>query len=45
MKDGGYDGEHRHLIVSLFAARRYSFEFRHPSWYAPRILRMLRCSG
>jgi uncharacterized protein YecE (DUF72 family) len=21
--------------------RRYSFEFRHPSWYQPRILRML----
>jgi uncharacterized protein YecE (DUF72 family) len=21
--------------------RRYSFEFRHPSWYAPRILRLL----
>jgi uncharacterized protein YecE (DUF72 family) len=21
--------------------RRYSFEFRHPSWYAPRLLRML----
>ena len=22
--------------------RRYSFEFRHPSWYAPQILRLLR---
>jgi uncharacterized protein YecE (DUF72 family) len=22
--------------------RRYSFEFRHPSWYAPEILRLLR---
>jgi uncharacterized protein YecE (DUF72 family) len=21
--------------------RRYAFEFRHPSWYAPRILRLL----
>jgi uncharacterized protein YecE (DUF72 family) len=25
----------------LSKKRRYSFEFRHPSWYAPRILRML----
>jgi uncharacterized protein YecE (DUF72 family) len=25
----------------LSPKRRYSFEFRHPSWYAPRILRML----
>ena len=22
--------------------RRYSFEFRHPSWYAPEVLRLLR---
>jgi uncharacterized protein YecE (DUF72 family) len=22
-------------------SRRYSFEFRHPSWYAPRILKIL----
>jgi uncharacterized protein YecE (DUF72 family) len=25
----------------LSKQRRYSFEFRHPSWYEPRILRML----
>jgi uncharacterized protein YecE (DUF72 family) len=25
----------------LSKRRRYSFEFRHPSWYAPRILRLL----
>jgi uncharacterized protein YecE (DUF72 family) len=25
----------------LSSKRRYSFEFRHPSWYDPRILRML----
>ncbi len=25
----------------LSRRRRYSFEFRHPSWYSPRILRML----
>jgi uncharacterized protein YecE (DUF72 family) len=25
----------------LSKKRRYSFEFRHPSWYTPRILRML----
>jgi uncharacterized protein YecE (DUF72 family) len=25
----------------LSRKRRYSFEFRHPSWYQPRILRML----
>ncbi|WP_026311926.1 DUF72 domain-containing protein [Bradyrhizobium huanghuaihaiense] len=25
----------------LSTKRRYSFEFRHPSWYQPRILRML----
>ena len=25
----------------LSKKRRYSFEFRHPSWYQPRILRML----
>jgi uncharacterized protein YecE (DUF72 family) len=32
-------------LVSFFKLlsnkRRYSFEFRHPSWYAPRILRLL----
>ncbi|MEH2588774.1 DUF72 domain-containing protein [Bradyrhizobium sp. AZCC 1721] len=26
----------------LSKKRRYSFEFRHPSWYEPRILRLLR---
>ncbi|MGY8682593.1 DUF72 domain-containing protein [Bradyrhizobium sp. UFLA05-153] len=26
----------------LSRKRHYSFEFRHPSWYVPRILRMLR---
>jgi uncharacterized protein YecE (DUF72 family) len=25
----------------LSKKRRYSFEFRHPSWYVPRVLRML----
>src|SRR5207248_10943975 len=25
----------------LSKKRRYSFEFRHPSWYAPKILRLL----
>jgi uncharacterized protein YecE (DUF72 family) len=25
--------------------RRYSFEFRHPSWYAPQILRLLRAQN
>jgi uncharacterized protein YecE (DUF72 family) len=25
----------------LSRKRRYSFEFRHPSWYAPRIQRLL----
>jgi uncharacterized protein YecE (DUF72 family) len=25
--------------------RRYSFEFRHPSWYAPAILRLLRAQN
>jgi uncharacterized protein YecE (DUF72 family) len=25
----------------LSSKRRYSFEFRHPSWYVPRILKML----
>jgi uncharacterized protein YecE (DUF72 family) len=26
----------------LSKKRRYSFEFRHPSWYEPRIIRLLR---
>jgi uncharacterized protein YecE (DUF72 family) len=28
------------FLKLLFRKRRYSFEFRHPSWYQPRILRM-----
>ena len=30
------------LFKLLSTKRRYSFEFRHPSWYAPEILRLLR---
>jgi uncharacterized protein YecE (DUF72 family) len=30
------------FLKLLSSKRRYSFEFRHPSWYAPRILRLLR---
>lgn len=29
------------FIKLLSRRRRYSFEFRHPSWYVPRILRLL----
>jgi uncharacterized protein YecE (DUF72 family) len=29
------------FLALLPEARRYSFEFRHPSWYAPAILRLL----
>jgi uncharacterized protein YecE (DUF72 family) len=29
------------FLALLPEHRRYSFEFRHPSWYAPKILRML----
>jgi uncharacterized protein YecE (DUF72 family) len=29
------------FLALLPEHRRYSFEFRHPSWYAPNILRML----
>jgi uncharacterized protein YecE (DUF72 family) len=29
------------FLTLLPDRRRYSFEFRHPSWYAPNILRML----
>jgi uncharacterized protein YecE (DUF72 family) len=29
------------FLTLLPEHRRYSFEFRHPSWYAPNILRML----
>jgi uncharacterized protein YecE (DUF72 family) len=29
------------FLTLLSKKRRYSFEFRHPSWYAPQILRLL----
>jgi uncharacterized protein YecE (DUF72 family) len=29
------------FLKMLNPKRRYSFEFRHPSWYAPRVLRLL----
>jgi uncharacterized protein YecE (DUF72 family) len=29
------------FIFALPEGRRYAFEFRHPSWYAPEVLRML----
>jgi uncharacterized protein YecE (DUF72 family) len=29
------------FLKMLNAKRRYAFEFRHPSWYTPRILRLL----
>jgi uncharacterized protein YecE (DUF72 family) len=29
------------FIRMLNRKRRYTFEFRHPSWYAPRVLRLL----
>ena len=29
------------FLKMLNAKRRYAFEFRHPSWYAPRVLRLL----
>jgi uncharacterized protein YecE (DUF72 family) len=29
------------FLTLLSRKRRYSFEFRHPSWYVPRILRLL----
>jgi uncharacterized protein YecE (DUF72 family) len=29
------------FLKMLSPKRRYAFEFRHPSWYAPRILRLL----
>jgi uncharacterized protein YecE (DUF72 family) len=29
------------FLKMLSSKRRYSFEFRHPSWYAPSILRLL----
>jgi uncharacterized protein YecE (DUF72 family) len=33
------------FIKLLPKKRRYSFEFRHPSWYAPPILRLLRANN
>ncbi|MGJ4947139.1 DUF72 domain-containing protein [Bradyrhizobium sp. HKCCYLS20291] len=30
------------FLVLLPRRRRYSFEFRHPSWYAPAVLRLLK---
>ncbi|RJF74011.1 DUF72 domain-containing protein [Rhodopseudomonas palustris] len=30
------------FVEMLSPRRRYAFEFRHPSWYAPNILRVLR---
>jgi uncharacterized protein YecE (DUF72 family) len=30
------------FLELLMRKRRYCFEFRHPSWYAPRILRLLQ---
>jgi uncharacterized protein YecE (DUF72 family) len=33
------------FLTLLPEHRRYSFEFRHPSWYAPNILRMLAEDG
>ena len=29
------------FLRMLHPKRRYAFEFRHPSWYAPRVLRLL----
>ena len=29
------------FLKLLSDKRRYSFEFRHPGWYAPRILKLL----
>jgi uncharacterized protein YecE (DUF72 family) len=29
------------FLKMLNAKRRYAFEFRHPGWYAPRVLRLL----
>jgi uncharacterized protein YecE (DUF72 family) len=37
------DRERRASFVKLLSSkRRYSFEFRHPSWYAAPILKLLR---
>ena len=32
----------RSFLKLLSRKRRYSFEFRHPSWYAPPVMRLLR---
>jgi uncharacterized protein YecE (DUF72 family) len=29
------------FLTMLRSGRRYAFEFRHPSWYVPRVLRLL----
>lgn len=36
------DGRLTAFLALLTRRRRYCFEFRHPSWYAPRILRLLQ---
>lgn len=33
------------FLKMLDPQRRYAFEFRHPSWYAPRILKLLKASN
>jgi uncharacterized protein YecE (DUF72 family) len=33
------------FVEMLSAKRRYTFEFRHPSWYAPEIFRILRSNN
>jgi uncharacterized protein YecE (DUF72 family) len=33
------------FLKLLPTKRRYSFEFRHPSWYTPRIFRLLRAQN
>ena len=33
------------FLRMLSSKRRYSFEFRHPSWYSPRIIRLLSDSN
>lgn len=35
-------GRLRDFLPMLSARRRYSFEFRHPSWYTPEVVRLLR---
>jgi uncharacterized protein YecE (DUF72 family) len=36
------DGRLTAFLELLTRKRRYCFEFRHPSWYAPRIFRLLQ---